>query len=165
MLYHYSMSFVKVDYPIKGDLLRVHRKEGYYHFGIAVSKDRVIHFTAEKSDLSQDKKDFLIIESSLERFLLGGELEIEAPYSSKFERDEVVNRAKNYVNSQLFHKKYYNFISNNCEHFARYCYDGSAQSEQVVTGTIAVVAAGALIAGAVIGKIASSHRKKIEQKK
>lgn len=165
MLYHYSMSFVKVDYPIKGDLLRVHRKEGYYHFGIAVSKDRVIHFTAEKSDLSQDKKDFLIIESSLERFLLGGELEIEAPYSSKFERDEVVNRAKNYVNSQLFRKKYYNFISNNCEHFARYCYDGSAQSEQVVTGTTVVVAAGALIAGAVIGKIASSHRKKIEQKK
>ena len=159
------MAFLKILTPTKGDLLRVHRKEGYYHFGIAVSSDRVIHFTAESSDLSNNKKDFLIIETSLQRFLLNDELEIEEPYSSKFDRDEVVERAKNYANSNLFRKKYYNFVSNNCEHFARYCYDGSAQSEQVVAGTTIVVAAGALIAGAVAGKLISNRRKKIEQKK
>ena len=159
------MAFLKMEYPTKGDILRVHRKEGYYHFGVAVSPTRVIHFTAEASDLSNDKKDFKIIESSLERFLLGGELEIEEPYSSKFDRDEVVERAKNYVNSQLFRGKYYNFITNNCEHFARYCYNGKAQSDQVITGATVVVAAGALVAGAIAGKVVSSRRKKIEEKK
>ena len=159
------MAFLKMEYPTKGDLLRVHRKEGYYHFGVAVSPTRVIHFTAEKSDLGNDKKDFKIIETSLERFLLGDQLEIEEPYSSKFDRDEVVERAKNYVNSQLFRGKYYNFITNNCEHFARYCYDGKAQSDQVITGATVVVAAGTLVAGAIAGKIAMNRRKKIEQKK
>ena len=159
------MAFLKMEYPTKGDRLRVHRKEGYYHFGVAVSPTRVIHFTAEKSDLGNDKKDFKIIETSLERFLLGDQLEIEEPYSSKFDRDEVVERAKNYVNSQLFRGKYYNFITNNCEHFARYCYDGKAQSDQVITGATVVVAAGALVAGAIAGKVVSSRRKKIEEKK
>ena len=159
------MSFHKMDVPTKGDLLRVHRKSGYYHFGVAVSPTRVIHFTAEKSDLGDNKKDFKIIETSLERFLLGDQLEIEEPYNSKFDRDEVVRRAKNYANSHLFHQKYYNFVSNNCEHFARYCYDGKAESEQVVAGTTVVVAAGTLIAGAIAGKIISNRRKKIEQKK
>ena len=154
-----------MDFPTKGDLLRVHRKAGYYHFGIAVSSDRVIHFTAEKSDMAENKKDFKIIETSLERFLLNDELEIEEPYNSKFDRDEVVKRAKNYANSNLFRNKYYNFISNNCEHFARYCYDGRAESDQVVAGTTIVVAAGTLIAGTIAGKIASSRRKKIEEKK
>lgn len=154
------MAFLKILTPTKGDLLRVHRKEGYYHFGIAVSSDRVIHFTAESSDLSNNKKDFLIIETSLQRFLLNDELEIEEPYSSKFDRDEVVERAKNYANSRLFRGKYYNFISNNCEHFARYCYDGKAESEQVVAGTTIVVAAGTLVAGAVAAAIASKKRVK-----
>ena len=159
------MSFIKMDTPTKGDLLRVHRKSGYYHFGVAVSPTRVIHFTAEKSDLGDNKKDFKIIETSLERFLLGDQLEIEEPYSSKFDRDEVVQRAKNYANSHLFRQKYYNFVSNNCEHFARYCYDGKAESEQVVAGTTVVVAAGTLLAGAIAGKLIANRRKKIEHKK
>ena len=158
------MSFQRIDVPTKGDLLRVHRDAGYYHFGVAVSPTRVIHFTAEKSDLGDNKKDFKIIETSLERFLLGGQLEIEEPYSAKFDRDEVVQRAKNYANSNLFRGKYYNFVSNNCEHFARYCYDGKAESEQVVAGTTLVVAAGTMIVGAVAGKLISSRRKKIEHK-
>ena len=112
-----------------------------------------------------NKKDFKIIETSLERFLLGDQLEIEEPYNSKFDRDEVVQRAKNYANSHLFRQKYYNFVSNNCEHFARYCYDGKAESEQVVAGTTVVVAAGTLLAGAIAGKLIANRRKKIEQKK
>ena len=154
-----------MDVPTKGDLLRVHRKSGYYHFGVAVSPTRVIHFTAEKSDLGDNKKDFKIIETSLERFLLGDELEIEEPYSANFDRDEVVQRAKNCANSNLFRKKYYNFVSNNCEHFARYCYYGKAESEQVIAGTTLVVAAGTMLVGAVASKLISNRRKKIEQKK
>ena len=117
------------------------------------------------SDLGNNKKDFKIIETSLTRFLLGDQLEIEEPYASKFDREEVVKRAKNYANSQLFRGKYYNFISNNCEHFARYCYDGTPASQQVITGATAVVAAGTLVVGAVAAKVVSARRKKIEQKK
>lgn len=135
------MEFVKKVVPQKGDLLRVKRKAGYYHFGIAVSESRVIHFTASQGDLSNDKKDLKIIETSFDRFALNDVPEILEPFSSKFSRDEVVKRAKNYVNSLLFRGKPYNFITNNCEHFARYCYDGEAKSEQVLTGAM-IVAAG-----------------------
>lgn len=158
------MAFIKQSYPIQGDLLRVHRKEGYYHFGIAVSHDRVVHFTAEKTDLSKDVKEFKIIETSLTRFLLGGELEIEEPYKSPFEREDVVKRAKNYANSSCFRGKPYNFVSNNCEHFARYCYDGTASCDQVMTVALFVAALGATAVTLAAKKIASTRRKKIEDK-
>lgn len=158
------MVFIKQTTPTAGDLLRVHRKAGYYHFGVAVAPDRVVHFTAEKSDLSNDAKEFKIIETSLERFILGDELEIEQPYSSPFDRDYVVKRAKNYANSHCFRGKPYNFVSNNCEHFARYCYNGNAFCDQVRTGALVVAAAGATIVALAAKKIASNKRKKIEDK-
>lgn len=158
------MAFIKQTFPLQGDLLRVHRKEGYYHFGIAVSRDRVIHFTAEKTDLSKDSKEFKIIETSLQRFLLNDELEIEQPYQSPFEREEVVKRAKNYANSSCFRGKPYNFVSNNCEHFARYCYEGNARCDQVMTAALFVAALGATAVTLVAKTIDGARRKKIENK-
>ena len=154
-----------MDIPTKGDLLRVHRKAGYYHFGVAISENRVIHFTAAQSDLGNNQNEIKIMETSLERFLQGDQLEIEEPYNSKFDREEVVKRAKNYANSHLFRRKPYNFVSNNCEHFARYCYDGKAESSQVIAGSLVAVAAATTVATAVIGGFVSRHRKQIAQKK
>ena len=154
------MSFLKKRTPKAGDLLRVRRKAGYYHFGIAVSEDRVVHFTAPQGDLSDNKKDMRIIETSLDRFIKGDVLEIEEPYSAVFTREEVVKRAKNYANSHYFRGKPYNFVSNNCEHFARYCYDGEEQSLQVSAVRSAVIATGVAVAAGVAGAVIVSTKKK-----
>lgn len=155
------MSFNKVNRPLKGDLLRVHRKEGYYHFGIAVDSDTVIHFTALENDLADNKKDMRIIETSLIRFLKGDQLEVEQPFNSQFTRDEVVKKAKKYVNCAKFRDKYYNFLTNNCEHFARYCYDGDPQSKQVVNGAVlAVIGSAALVGTVAASLLVKGARKK-----
>lgn len=153
------MSFNKVDKPLKGDLLRVHRKTGYYHFGIAVGNDRVIHYAALDSDFS-NKKEMKIVETPLEQFVKDGALEIEQPYSSPFTRDEVVNRAKKLANSHRFRRKYYNLVDNNCEHFARYCYYDKAQSKQVMAAAMVVIATGATLTGTLIAALALKKAKR-----
>ena len=162
------MAFNKVAKPLKGDLLRVRRKFGYYHFGIAVSEDRVIHFTGSGQDFAMREK-MKIIETPLKDFVKDGVLEIEQPYNSKFNRDDVVNKAREYKDSNKFMGKYYNLVSNNCEHFARYCYDGKAQSLQVVTAAIIAAAAGFMtsavfgsIVGTGLGKKSRENKNKIE---
>lgn len=160
------MSWKKNLKPQAGDILRVHRKTGYYHYGIAVSNDRVVHFTAGDEDLAKNKKDMKIIESSLDRFLLGGRLEIESPYHASYEPKIVVERAKSYVNSQRFNGKYYNFITNNCEHFANFIYYGDRVSKQVKVGTavVATVVGGVLGAGAIIATTKKSKPKSKNKK-
>ena len=158
------MSWKKKLVPQAGDILRVHRKAGYYHYGIAVSNNRVVHFTAGDEDLSKNKKDMQIIESSLDRFLLGGTLQIESPYTSSYDPEVVVERAKSYVNSPRFRGKYYNFVTNNCEHFANFIYYGDCVSKQVKIGTavVATVVTGVLATGAVIA--AAKPNKKSKKK-
>ena len=126
-----------------------------------MSNDRVVHFTAGDEDLAKNKKDMKIIESSLDRFLLGGRLEIESPYRASYDPEVVVERAKSYVNSQRFNGKYYNFITNNCEHFANFIYYGDRVSKQVKVGTavVATVVGGVLGAGAIVATVRKPKKK------
>ena len=158
------MAFIREEKPTKGDLIRVRRKAGYYHFGVAVSDDRVIHFTAVGGDLSKDTREIKIIETPLEDFLRGDILEVEVPYNSKFSRDSVIRRARKYLNSMYFRKKPYNFIDNNCEHFARYCYDGSSSSDQVMKVAMYTIAFGSTTMGAALAAIAKKKRKREARK-
>ena len=153
------MSFHKVDRPLKGDLIRVKRKLGYYHFGIAINEDRVVHFSAIDKDIS-DKKNMMIVETSLEEFLKGDELEVEQPYSSPFSRDEVAKRAKKHIKLHQFRRKYYHFVDNNCEHFARYCYYDKVESKQVVAATVTGVIAGMMLAGIAAGAITKKAKQR-----
>ena len=158
------MSWKKRLRPQAGDILRVHRKAGYYHYGIAVSNNRVVHFTAGDEDLAKNNKDMKIIESSLDRFLLGGTLQIESPYRASFDPEVVVERARSYVGSQKFNGKFYNFITNNCEHFANYIYYGDRVSKQVKVGTAvaATIATGVIGIGAIV---ATAKKPKNKSKK
>ena len=98
--------------------------------------------------------------------MLKDKLEIEMPYSSPYDRDDVVKRAKNYANSHSFRGKPYHFINNNCEHFARYCYEGRIESRQVIEGATVVAAAATAVVGAVGSAILShTRKKKAEEKK
>ena len=155
------MSFQKVSRPLKGDIIRVHRKEHYYHYGIAIDEYAVVHFTALNDDMASNKKEMKILETSLERFLRGGELEVQMPYDSRYTRDEVVQKAKRWINCRQFRGKYYNLVTNNCEHFARYCYYGSHSSKQVVQAA----AATAILGAAAVGIVAGTAIKKAIKKK
>ena len=157
------MSFQKLDTPEKGDLLRIRRRAGYYHFGIAISPERVVHFTGNDGDLKSKDKQLTVQETSLEKFVRGDVLEIEVPYSSPYTRDQVVKRAKKLANHPTFRGKDYNFIDNNCEHVARYCYDGRAESKQVVAGTLVIVSGVSALIQAV-GKILKKKPKKKDKK-
>lgn len=123
----------------KGDHIKVKRK-GYYHHGIDVGENRVIHFTGEPGQKSGAE----IKETSLEDFLFGGKLEIVS-YSICLPTEETINIAKSFLGATG-----YNLIFNNCEHFARYCKTKEKKSEQVnagVTNTAANIGNGLWIAG------------------
>lgn len=134
------MSFVKCNAVIKGDLLRVKRKARYYHFGIAVDENTVIHFSGTVSDSVSNYKDVMIRKAPLSLFIKDDVLEVMSPYDSPFERDEVVRRAEAYVDNPQFKGHHYNLVINNCEHFARYIYYGKCQSKQV-NNALSIVAA------------------------
>lgn len=127
----------------KGDLVRVRRKAGYCHFGIASSDNTVIHYSDFGSDSVLDPSKVKVIETSLKDFLQGDNLEIRYPFDSPYSRDEIVSRARSYLGQYKFRDKGYDLATNNCEHFARYIYYNKATSRQVKA---AAVAAGLLVA-------------------
>lgn len=155
------MAFVKTDLIEKGDLLRVRRAAGYCHFGIASSENTVIHFTDDNSDSILNSKGVMVRETPLERFLRGDQLEVEVPYSSDFPRDIVVLRAKEFLGQKVVLGNTYNLITNNCEHFARYCYSDEHSSKQVE----AVSDLAAEIFTSIGAAIASTKMTKVDNKK
>ncbi len=165
------MSFKKDIVPQAGDLLRVRRRikgvETYFHYGIAIDSKTVVHFTAPNSDLGEDGEEKTIIISSLDRFLLGDKLQVQSPYESPFKPEEVVERARSYIDSHLFRNRKYNFIKNNCEHFANFIYYGKCFCNQVRAFATGVAAGAVAILGGPIGTgavaataIVSSNKKK-----
>lgn len=104
----------------KGDHIKVHRV-GYWHHGIDLGDGTVVHFTGEPGR----KTNATVKRTLMEEFLSGGKL-VVVEYSESYNPEEVVKRAL----SMLWNGGY-NFIFNNCEHFARYCKTGEKKSEQV----------------------------------
>lgn len=158
------MPFIKTRIVERGDIIRVKRSKGYYHFGIASSKDTVIHFTGDNNDSILDSKGVKVRETSLERFLRGDILEVMFPYDSDFARDIVVERAKDFLGEEIVLGKTYNVITNNCEHFARYCYYDERSSKQVEKVTSiakkAIDKVGRMVENFKMDKV--SNKKKIE---
>ena len=139
------MPFIKTSILERGDIIRVKRSKGYYHFGIASSKNTVIHFTGDNTDSVLNSKGVMVRETSLERFLRKDDLEVMFPYDSDFPRDIVVVRARDYLGKKVVLGGTYNLVSNNCEHFARFCYYDEHESKQVEHVTS--------LANKVIGKV------------
>lgn len=138
------MNFVINGELKKGDLIRVRRKLGYYHFGIYVGNNQVIHYTADKNDSIFDNSSIEVMQSDLDSgFLRGDTLEVQFPFDSTYFRFVVCKRAKKLLGTKQFRGMPYDVLKNNCEHFATYCYYGEAtsnQSEAVSTGVKGVMA-------------------------
>lgn len=153
------MAFKKDIKPIEGDLIRVKRKAGYFHYGIVIENKDVIHFSGYQKDdiLNSDNVDVHI--SSLNDFIKSDELEVNYPFDSLFSRKEVVKRAKDLMKRYKKDKTKYNLINNNCEHVAREIYYGDHSSKQV-NNVAAVVAGITALGAAAITAISINKNKK-----
>ena len=98
----------------------------YRHYGIDVGDGTVVHFRGDKFIIQPSA---WIQRTSLAKFLDGGELKVQKDVNYKFTRNEVVRRALGKVGSNFGG---YNFLSNNCEHFAYWCATGRRISYQVL---------------------------------
>lgn len=119
----------KWDYgdPVPGSQIRAARPS-YYHHGIYIGDDQVIHFgegNSETDSLHPEANTVHI--SSLSDFLNGAFLEVRS-YSLKEKMilrkgSDIVDEAKKMLGSGD-----YNLITNNCEHFSNYCAFGVKHS-------------------------------------
>ncbi|MGI9558377.1 MAG: lecithin retinol acyltransferase family protein [Thermodesulfobacteriota bacterium] len=118
----------------KGDVIKVWR-DIYWHFGIYVGNNKVIHFSGQK----RDKLCAVVKKTSLSSFAKGAGVNI-VEYDGSRSPNEVVR----YAESQLG-RGGYNLVFSNCEHFARECKTGEGRSEQVegvvMVGGLATVVA------------------------
>ena len=116
--------------PSYGDQIRVSRGL-YYHHGIYVSDDKVIQYASPRgSEISAPNA--LIISTTLDEFLKGGEVEVRTYSDEEKKRvrskEDVVKFAKSMLGTGLGE---YDLINNNCEHFSNYCAFGEKFSNQV----------------------------------
>ena len=130
--------------PNPGDHIRVKRFL-YFHHGIYVSDDEVIHFTdGTKKEISL--KNAKVRATSLKNFLFDGRLQVASDSGSEkkeiFSSEEIIERAR----SRLGEKKY-SLVFKNCEHFTNWCVSGKTKSSQVRR---AVVAAFTTVIGSLV---------------
>jgi hypothetical protein len=99
-----------------------------WHHGIVSGVDgasvRVIHFCRPEEAQAQDA--FRVLETSLEWFVQGGTDAQVVDAEPSYAYDEVVSRARQFIGVGG-----YSLPTRNCEHFASWCFAGSAFSQQV----------------------------------
>lgn len=98
----------------------------YRHYGIDIGDGTAVHFRGDRFLI---QKSAWIQRTSLNNFLGGGQLSVEENVRYAFDRVEVVRRALSQVGCNFGG---YNFIFNNCEHFANWCATGRRISKQVL---------------------------------
>lgn len=105
-----------------GDHL-VSSRTAYDHHGIFVGGGFVIHYLGLANGLSSGP----IAQTSLEEFQAGHTKLYRQPHAKNcFAREEIVSRAESRLGEER-----YSLVFNNCEHFANWCVNGEAVSEQV----------------------------------
>lgn len=153
---HFDTPGEETPTPVPGDIIGVDRGM-YQHYGIYAGDNRVIHYTADTSDLDPENAE--IQETSLERFLRDDTeyfiLEADEPSDSLLESFLAAalsneketgkrNRKKDTGAVQPFTpeetlkrarsrigERKYNLLTNNCEHFVVWCKTGISESRQV----------------------------------
>ena len=104
----------------------------YYHHGIYASDECVIHYASAEQTNRIDPSEAKIIITDLNRFLMGGNLEVRIFDLEESKNKRTPSEIINYALLQVgMRKGAYNLISNNCEHFANECVFGKAVSNQV----------------------------------
>lgn len=94
----------------------------YTHHGIYIGSDQVIHYAGMVSGIDKG----CVESTSLEVFSQGKSIRIKTHQKTAFSGPQICRRAKSRVGENS-----YNFLFNNCEHFATWCVTGDHSSEQV----------------------------------
>lgn len=116
----------------RGDVVKVTREflgvSVYDHYGVYVGNNKVVHYSAPgKHETSA--KNARIIETSLSEFEKDGTAEQDnLTMHSDFSGEQIARKAESEVGSKFGG---YGLLTNNCEHFARWCESGTKYSEQV----------------------------------
>jgi hypothetical protein len=98
----------------------------YQHYGVYIGNGKVIHFAPlEGQEISFENG--IIHETTLEKFLNGRTLQVETNIERKFSENEIIQRARSRLG-----EKGYDLLTNNCEHFVRWCVTGDHVSYQVI---------------------------------
>lgn len=109
----------KIIEPKYGDLIRV-KRPNYYHVGIFYKDNKVIHFASDHGDSVTAPQEVYVHIAPMNEFLLGGALEV-AQFNKEEKKnirlpDKIIEIALSHIND-----KGYDFMQNNCEHFANRC--------------------------------------------
>lgn len=99
-------------------------RRGYYHHGIYVGAEKVVHYAG----LCRSRHAGPVEELSVDRFAANQPVWVQSRSSPKFCSEEVVCRA----HSRLGESRY-RLLTNNCEHFCNWCLYGESRSDQVRT--------------------------------
>jgi hypothetical protein len=97
-------------------------RRGYTHHGIYAGAGRVIHYRGLAHGLRRGPVE----EVSLACFAAGRAVRIHAHVAPRFDREEIVRRAR----SRLGENRY-RLLTNNCEHLCEWCVQGCSRSSQV----------------------------------
>lgn len=115
--------------PKCGDHIRVNRGI-YYHHGIYVARNEVIHFTGTDDDSVMDWDKAAVIKTDLNYFLKAGQVEVKEYNDEEIGDLYPVDGIVQYARACLGDEGY-NLVFNNCEHFANACTLGRYRSRQV----------------------------------
>lgn len=115
--------------PCRGEMARVNRGK-YYHYGICISPDRLIHFATAGGDGFDDPSSAIVCETSLSDFARGSFVEtLELTREERkftFPADKTAKRAAGALGETG-----YDVLSNNCHHFANRCLYGNDNGPEV----------------------------------
>jgi hypothetical protein len=106
--------------PTAEHILCVRWFGAYLHHGVYVGGDTVVHYTGTPGN----KTDAAVKSTPLDEFSEGGTIH-RVVHSDGLPARETIRRARSRVGEQK-----YDLVSNNCEHFARWCKTGEHRSEQ-----------------------------------
>lgn len=95
---------------------------GYFHHGIYVGGDQVVHYAGYCHALHHGPVE----EVSLPRFSAGQRVWMDTSATPRYPGQEVVRRARSRLGEDC-----YRLLTNNCEHFCTWCLSGENRSEQV----------------------------------
>lgn len=116
-------------YVNAGDVIYVWKRWNgvvpFMHYGVYCGNDTVIHHPGWMDGDREGK----ICRVTLEKFARGGQPKVWEFLTECFSPDVVVARAESRLGEASYHLQ-----QSNCEHFARWCKTGQAESFQVMVG-------------------------------
>jgi hypothetical protein len=146
--------------PHRGDIIYTDRGL-YKHYGVYIGGNNVIHF-APKNGFELNPQDAYIQKTPLDDFLKDGTLLIDKDSPAKYSPEETARRAQSCLGTS---KGEYNLVFHNCEHFARWCKSGVAESHQVQNAATALAVGAAVIAATAITAVAIDALSEKEENK